>query len=401
MSGFEFASGWRQWRLALAVWQQGSAAQAATVFPVSVSSVARAVQWLEQQLGVPLFERQARGMTASRAAQVILPQVQRAFTQLGLADAELQAWRRAPSGAAPAASLGVRHVRVLLAVLQQGSETLAAAQLGVSQPAVQQALAQLEHRVQCRLFDRVARGLRPTAAALCLAKRVRLALAEFRQAQEAWDWSQGHQRGRLVIGALPLSSGGLVPQAAEALLQRYPALHITVVDGTYDTLLQGLRQAEVDVIVGALRYPAPASDVCQSVLFTDTLGVMACADHPVLQRPGLTLAELLAQAWITPLAATPARLAFDQAFRAQGLAPPPDTLSSNSPAVIRALLLESQRLALVSPALLARELALGLVRQVPVAVTGTERHIGITLRTDQQPSAALLALIGQLRQAGV
>lgn len=394
-----YAAYWRHWRCAVAVWQAGSAARAAPRCFATPSSVARAVQQLEARLQLVLFERRARGMVVTPTGARILPRVARAFAYLAQADHDLQTLRPAGAGLGSSLSLGYRHWQVLLAVAQHGSETLAAKLLGVSQPAVHQALAQLEQSLQCRLFERTARGMRQTAAGSRFERGVRLALAEFRQAQEDHDWQRGLRHARLVIGALPLSSGSLVPHAVEALLRRFPALCITVLDGTYDTLLQGLRRAEVDLIVGALREPPPGPDVRQETWFIDTLAVLARRDHPALQRPRVSLADLVDHAWVTPLPATPARRAFDQAFRAAGCRAPVESLVSNSPAVIRASLLDSDRLALVPPALMARELALGLVQPVAVPVPGTERPIGMTLRVDQQPSAALLALLALLRQS--
>lgn len=387
----------RHWRIALAVWEVGSAAQAAVQLHASPSAVGRAVQALEAYLQRPLFERHPQGMVATRDGSMLLPRIRRVFGHYEQAGAELVPWQGGAAGAAPVAALAFRHLRVLLALGRTGSETRAAEVLGISQPAVHQALAQAESRLKCRLFERSTRGLRATEAGLALERRLRLAMAEYRQAREDWDWAEGRRQARIVVGALPLSSGRLVPRAVEALLARYPDVEVTIVDGVYDTLLAGLRRAEVDMIVGALRQPAPASDIHQAVLFIDSLAVLARRGHAALGRPVVSLADLRDYAWVLPLPETPARQAFERAFQAAGASVPPAGLVSNSPAVLRALLLDSDRLALVSPALMSRELELGLVCRVPVPLEGTERAIGISWRRDQQPSEAQRALIALLQ----
>jgi LysR family transcriptional regulator, regulator for genes of the gallate degradation pathway len=71
----------------------------------------------------------------------------------------------------------LRHLRVLLAVAEQGSVTRAAELCRVSQPAVTQAIAKLERLVGCALFTRGSRGLFATNPGKVLAKRVSRAMA--------------------------------------------------------------------------------------------------------------------------------------------------------------------------------------------------------------------------------
>lgn len=70
----------------------------------------------------------------------------------------------------------LRHLRVLLAVLDSGSVTKAAAVVHVSQPAVTQIIAKLERITGQPLFLRRPQGLFATRAAEVLAARVRRAL---------------------------------------------------------------------------------------------------------------------------------------------------------------------------------------------------------------------------------
>ena len=58
--------------------------------------------------------------------------------------------------------LRLRDLRVFFAVVQSGSLSKAAAQLRVSHPAVSQVIADLEHALGARLFDRSSRGVEPT-----------------------------------------------------------------------------------------------------------------------------------------------------------------------------------------------------------------------------------------------
>lgn len=393
----------KQFRSVLAVSKTGSTAHAAGLLPLSQSAIARAIRELEASLGVTLFERAARGMLLTPEGRLLARRAERAFEQLVLAETEVRnfvgqdaAAARLPAGRF-SGSCAYRHLETYIAFCATGGETAAAAQLGISQPAVNQTLRQLEHLLGDKLFQRSLRGMRLTESGEAVLRRAKLALAEFRQAEEDMAALHGKMVGRLVIGSLPLSSGVLVPRAVDRVLAMHKDIHVTIVDGTYDSLMHQLRHADVDVIVGALRSLEPNSDVVQEALFEDTLSVVARQGHPLMGAAPRGLRDLIGEQWVAPLSGTPARAAFERAFAADGVAPPRAPLEVNSPVVLQALLMDSNRLALLSRRQIIRGVSAGLLQVVPVPVKETSRHIGLTTRADADPSASLISLIAELR----
>src|SRR5690606_32375937 len=248
----------------------------------------------------------------------------------------------------------------------------AARRLGISQPAVNQALRQVSYMLGAILYQRTSRGMRLTESGEAVLRRIKLALHELRLAEEELNAIAGRLRGRIIIGSLPLSAGMLVPRSIDRLLARHADLHVTIVDGTYDALLSQLLHADVDVIVGALR-PAPVSpEIVQEALFTDTLSVVARGGHPLLRQPLHGLGDLAGASWIAPLAA-------------------------NSAVVVQALLLDSDRLALLSPWQVQRGVASGQLAVLPVRVRDTAREIGLTMRRDADPGMGLRLFQEEIR----
>ena len=369
--------------------RQGSAAGAAQALHLSVSAVTRGVQRVEQQLGLPLFERGARGMACTPAGAVLVARVQRALDEL----------RQAGSDAALPLRVSDGMLHALAAVASSRSEALAARQLGISQPAVHQALRQLEHAARRPLFERSHRGTRLTDAGERLLQRARLALAELRTGHDELAAFRGLAPGRVALGALPMAADVLVPQALSRLFVQQPGLRVTVVDGTYEALLHQLRQGDIDLVVGPLRGDAAAADLQESLLFVDRLQPVLRHGHPALQaaRPPRTLRALLPWPWVGPLPGTPARAAFELAFANAGLGVPAVQLQANAPAVVRSVLMAGDAVALLSPLQIRAELASGLLVLPPVPVRGTERSIGITQRRDGLPSTAALTLMQALQ----
>ena len=388
-------------RAACAVAQAGSTAAAARQLHLSQSAVARAVLALESGLGMALFDRAGRGMTPTEAAQTLLRRGLRALQRLAAVDAgprrpgaeTATAWwhSRLATGASH------RHLQVLVSLAQTRSETRSAADLGISQPAVHQVLAQLEHMSAAPLFLRARTGLRLTEAGDGALQAAKLALSELRQADEELAAQRGAAGGRLVIGTLPFSTAQLLPAALDRALGAMPGLAVTIIDGTYDSLVHQLRHAEVDLIVGALRPLPPGDDIQQEALFLDPLAVVARADHPLARQRRPSWLALSRAQWVMPMPHTPAQAAFEQAFKAAGVPVPDNPLRVNSALMMQALLARSDRLAMMSARQLQREIRAGLLVQLPVAVHHEPRTIGVIRRADHLPAPGAQRLLDALR----
>ncbi len=80
---------WDDLRVFSAVAAEGSAAAAAGLLGLDVSTVSRRITRLEEQLGRVLFQRTPHGMQLSRAGRTLAARVERAAAELGLGLAEL------------------------------------------------------------------------------------------------------------------------------------------------------------------------------------------------------------------------------------------------------------------------------------------------------------------------
>lgn len=386
-------------RCALAVAEQGSTVQAAQVLHLSQSSVARAVEQLEAATGLALFHRHARGMQASQASAALLRRAERALAHLAGEPARGAAQRSHWLSVPLARGASGAQLQTLVALGRALSLSAAAAELALSAAAVHQRLAQLEQWAGRALFIRSRSGLRATPAGELMLTSAKRCLAELAQADEELSLQRGSAIGRLVIGTLPFSTGLLLPRAIEEVLRLYPGMQITVIDGTYPALLQQLAQADIDLMVGALRPQLDDRDLAQEVLFRDPLAVFARAGHRLASRKALRWTHLADAQWVLPMPDTPAEAVFLQALQEAGLPLRPGQLRVNSAVMMQALLHESDRLALMSPRQLEREVGAGLLVQLPVPVR-TLRTIGVIERADYLPTPAAAHLLELFRTMG-
>lgn len=388
-------------RTACAVALAGSGVSAAQALHVSQSSVARSVLAMEQALQQVLFDRSAKGMLPTPQFEVLLTRCNRAFQHVAITPLRKSAHNTYPDWMRCrfALALGARHIRVLLSLANTGSETLTAQHLGVSQSAVHQTLVQLEHLSDQLLFARSRQhGLRITEFGEQVLHKCKLCLSELEQADEVLTSWSGQVTGRLVIGTLPFSTGPLLSQVVDRVMQALPGVKVTVVDGTYDALIHQLRQADMDVMLGALRSDFSMQGLTQETLFVDRLAVVARSQHPLSRQKSLRWRDLRFAQWIMPMPNTPAQWVFDQALQRGGIAAPASELRVNSALMMQSLLLQSDRLAMMSPRQIQREIQAGHMVVLPVTLPHAERNIGLVRRSDLLLTPAMEKLLTACRE---
>ena len=368
----------RHLRLFLAVAEHGSITRAAALGRVSQPAVTQAIAGLERAAAAPLFRRTPQGLFPTPAGAALAARVRRAFDRLDPALADLAPRLRLTATAA--------QLRALIAAREAGNFTLAARRIGIAQPTVHRAIAQLEAEAGRPLFERTAHGPVATRPAQALAQAARLAFAELAQAEADVADTLGREVGRIVVGAMPLSRSSVLPAAIARFREVRPTLPVEVQDGPYDELLAGLRRGEIDLLIGALRDPAPVGDVEERPLFHDDLVLVAGLRHPLAQARGVTVADLAAYPWVVARAGTPTRAHFDRLF-ADG--PRPASLVEfGSLILMRELLQATDHLGCISRLQARAETDRGLLAILPFDLPGSSRPIGLTLRAGWLPTRA-------------
>ena len=98
--------------------------------------------------------------------------------------------------------LRLRDLHVFSTVVQCGSMAKAAQQLGVSQPAVSEVIADLEHALGVRLLDRSSQGIEPTIYGDALLKRSVAVFDELKQSIRDIEFLSDATTGEVRIGTL-------------------------------------------------------------------------------------------------------------------------------------------------------------------------------------------------------
>lgn len=377
----------RHFRVFLAVAEFHSPTIAAEKCLVSQPAVTQSLAKIEREAGGELFERTRQGFFLTERGRIFETRLRRAMNRL---DAEL-----AEVSPRLAVTATVTQLQALIAMAEFQNFTLAARSLGLAQPTVHRAITQIEQESIRPLFERASFGMVATKTCHDLAQAARLSFSEFDQIEADLAEMDGKEVGRIVIGLLPLSKSAILPDALAQFRRRHPKRQVTVIDGPYDDLLNGVRRGEIDFMFGALRYPLPIEDIEQEHHFFDSLVVLARPKHPLSEKKITTLEELREQAWVVPRAGTPARAQFDNIF---GKPAPESILECGSIILMREILRRTNLLGCISDQQAETEISNGLLVALNTDINWEGRPIGLTYRTGWVPTKAQGLLLDSIRR---
>jgi len=142
------------------------------------------------------------------------------------------------------------HFRAFLAVLQDGSLSGAARQLGLTQPTLGRQIAELERRLGTALFIRSQRGLVPTDAARDIAPHAEAMAAAAGSMMRAASGGASDAAGTVRITASDIVGAEVLPPLLADFRRAHPAVTIELV---LSNRVEDLLRGEADIAVRMVR----------------------------------------------------------------------------------------------------------------------------------------------------
>jgi DNA-binding transcriptional LysR family regulator len=270
--------------------------------------------------------------------------------------------------------LRLRDLHVLLAVVQSGSMAKAAATLGVSQPVVSEAIADLEAAIGVRLVDRSRRGVTPTLYGEAILARSKIAFDELRQGIRDIEFLAEPSLGEVRIGCPESLAMGVLPPIIDAFSRLYPRVRFQVTQtNTLNLRLEfpELRERRLDIVLvrvvessNDVRF---AEDLNVERLIDDRLLVAAGTSSPWAARRNIKLAELADAAWILPRNSWNS-LRVEEAFAALGMKMPDVIVDTFSVALRNQLLVTGRFVTAMPASTLGSQARDSRIKVLPVAV---------------------------------
>lgn len=184
----------------------------------------------------------------------------------------------------------LRQFRYAIAAARSRSFRRAAAELKTSQSSISRLVRDLEDRVGVSLFERSAKGVRPTLAGSMFLEAIDEALTHVDTAMRHAQVSGTAQEGRLRVGLFSslASQGGR--ELVAAFHERHPGVLITFHEGCPKAQLRQLSQRSLDIVLTVGDRQPHAFD--SVLLWRERVYAALAQSHPLVARTILPWAAL-------------------------------------------------------------------------------------------------------------
>jgi DNA-binding transcriptional LysR family regulator len=265
----------------------------------------------------------------------------------------------------------LRDLHILFAVAQHHSMARAAEHLGMSQSAVSQAVAALEHAIGAPLLDRMPRGVELTTYGTALMRRGQAAFDELRSGIKDIEVLADPNVGEVRIACTEAIAAGVLPAILERFSLRYPrvALHVFQTSNRqmgYAALQE--RKADVALTLSVASFEHELAEQLQGeVLFNERICLAAARQSHWARRRKIDFADLADAELISPPSSdTPGGTALMEAFRKAGLPTPQITVTTFSIHVRNILCMRGRFIALLPASLLRFNPELYSLKELPL-----------------------------------
>jgi DNA-binding transcriptional LysR family regulator len=272
----------------------------------------------------------------------------------------------------------LQDLHVLMTVMQAGSMGKAAKRLNISQPAISRSIAELEHALGVRLFDRHRQGIEATEYGRALLDCGVAVFDDLRQGVKNIEFLADPAVGEVRIGSTLTLAASFVSVVIDRLTRRYPRIMFHLVTGGAEVLHHELSERNVDLLIARRFGPIADERLGFEFLFDDLCVVVAGAQSPWARRRRIELAELVDEPWVLPTRGSGIVGSIaTEAFGARGLAYPRTAVVIDSPQVRMSLLATGRFLTIFATSMLRFSPKYQEIKALPIELPIVRAPIGI------------------------
>jgi DNA-binding transcriptional LysR family regulator len=256
----------------------------------------------------------------------------------------------------------VRQLQMFVASADSGSFTRAAEMLHVSPAAVSFQIKQIEDGSGFSLFERIGKKVAPTDAGLALLGYARVVLQALHDADQSLMALRGVVSGRAKFGAVSTAKY-IVPHIMARFQQLYPGVGIDLRFGNRRHIGMSLARGEIELAV--MGRPPEDSDLTADPFAVHPTLMVAAPAHKLAGAPELRVVDLAGVALIAREEGSGTRLLMEKIFADAGL-PTRIVMTTDSNETIKQAVMAGMGVAVLSQHTVGLELALGLLKTLPM-----------------------------------
>jgi len=290
----------------------------------------------------------------------------------------------------------LRQLRAFVAVAEEGSFTLAAKRVFVTQSAVSHSLRTLEEQLECKLLDRSGKRVVTTAEGDLLLLRCRRMLHEIDQVAMDLEGLRRWGQTRIRIGTPHSLCHFLIPSILREFRDCFPRCEPLIEVGDSSLLLNQLSESKLDLVVGLK--PRGHGDDGYRPMYQDRLSFVVSPFHPWAQE-GAEIESTMHQHQFIIYAKATETHRLIESWLDRKIGGSNRSLVLGDMQAIKEMAKIGIGVGIVAPWVAAREIEEGSLKVIEMMEPAIEREWGVFHSTKREPTLVEEAFIGLCEMA--
>nr|YP_010337101.1 LysR transcriptional regulator [Pseudoerythrocladia kornmannii]QUE28182.1 rbcR [Pseudoerythrocladia kornmannii]UNJ16686.1 LysR transcriptional regulator [Pseudoerythrocladia kornmannii] len=285
----------------------------------------------------------------------------------------------------------VDQLRILKAIVSEGSFKRAADTLYISQPAVSLQIQNLERQLNVPLFNRGGKKAKLTESGQLLIRYGSRILALCEETCRALEDLQSLQGGTLIVGASQTTGTYLMPRLIGLFRQRYPQVAVQLQVHSTRRISWSVANGQVDLAVIGGEIPSELQEVLQVTSYAeDELALILPKSHPFSTLEDIKKEDLYRLRFIALDTQSTIRTVIDKILNQNDI----DSsrfmieMELNSIEAIKNAVQSGLGAAFVSVSAIAKELELGILHWAKIENVTIKRMLSIIVNPNRYRSKA-------------
>lgn len=258
-----------------------------------------------------------------------------------------------------------RRLQVFATVARLLSFTKAAESLHMTQPAVTFQIRQLEGYLNTRLFDRTHNRISLTEAGEVVKEYADRIILLYNEMDNEVRTLTGDIQGPLIVGASTTIGEYFIPGIVGAYQSNFPDVKVRLHVANTNGIIRMVENNEIDI--GIVEGPVNNKNLTTEVVWDDELVVVCAKDHPLSNKPDVSIEDITAYPFIGREEGSGTREVVEEYLNASGL----DVeqldiiMEFGSPESIKNVVAAGLGVSIISIATMEKELSLGTMCAIP------------------------------------
>ncbi|EFM12937.1 transcriptional regulator, LysR family [Paenibacillus curdlanolyticus YK9] len=290
-------------------------------------------------------------------------------------------------------ALNFHQLHIFYSVAERGSFSAAAQALHMTQPAVTMQVQSLEDYFGTKLLQRSTKKIELTEAGRALLPYAQRSMELIRETDAAMAAFTSKLKGRLQLGASLTIGEYILPRLLGPFGKEYPQVSISMKVMNTAQIIDDITSHQLNF--GLIEAPVNHPEMLMEKVLSDELVLITAKDHPLSKMDHVTISDAVQYPFVLREQGSGTRLVMEEQLKAKEIDPNAleIVMELGSTGAIKSAVEAGVGISIVSASSVKHEVALGLIRVIPLSDVQFKRHFyAIQLKSALLPISAVTFL---------